>query len=66
MENNISLKPCPFCGGKANTYTIQGYMKDECYVACSMCEVKGPRHKEEKYAFKLWNDRATVSEQKGG
>ena len=27
-----------------------------------MCEVKGPRHQQEKYAFELWNDRAPVRE----
>ena len=62
-ELSISLKPCPFCGGKAelseNLDAILGWVK----VVCTNCHVstetftRGCIEEREKEVIDLWNRR---------
>lgn len=62
------LKPCPFCGGKADfVYFNNGsryrsnviYKNDKCTVKCLKCEVELPRaYKGTNRAAEAWNRRA--------
>lgn len=48
----IKLKPCPFCGGKAKivkTYTI--------WVKCINCHASANCHSTKKEAAAAWNRR---------
>ena len=50
------LKPCPFCGGKAE---ILNYSEDEWLVHCVICDGMVERwRKTEKEAIEQWNRRA--------
>lgn len=63
----IELKPCPFCGGKAEkkgqSYTGENYV----FILCSRCGASGPimttkqpRIKDEDNpAIEAWNRRVT-------
>ena len=59
------LKPCPFCGGKAEIYNEGGFGLPKCYVQCEKCKArtyvyvntKG-NFKYMKCAIKAWNRRA--------
>jgi Lar family restriction alleviation protein len=65
MENN-ELKPCPFCGGEAYTYTAinieKGIRRRYWLVHCKKCGLNYPTgsHKcfEELKAIECWNRRA--------
>ena len=62
------LKPCPFCGGKADyVYLERGskyrsnivYKNNKCTVRCMVCEVELPRiYKGTERAATAWNRRA--------
>jgi len=51
----IELKPCPFCGGKAEVHEFNG----KCFMAyCSKCACEqGRNYTTEKAAIKAWNKR---------
>ena len=58
------LKPCPFCGGEAHTYTFTnteaGIIRKCWLVHCSGCGLNHPTSKKcgtEKEAVKWWNKR---------
>jgi Lar family restriction alleviation protein len=63
----VELKPCPFCGGKAEFYLVQtGDGKDWHYLECAQCEAMGPRAKYSDHGIAIknalavaWNTRAT-------
>lgn len=71
MDNQNELKPCPFCGGKAEHKTYRKYRKgyvavvgcarQQCPATISQATFIGTP----EYAFKLaaatWNDRTTIA-----
>ncbi len=64
MED-IELKPCPFCGGKARIRMFRTFiervhgMDDKFYVTCTGCYIDGPGyHLTESDAADAWNRRA--------
>ena len=50
------LKPCPFCGSKAEIYKYSGKDYHTVWVGCSKCQVGTPRVRVEK-AIEIWNRR---------
>jgi Lar family restriction alleviation protein len=57
----MKLKPCPFCGGVADTYDIyptkEIYEKELYGVVCTKCGASTENVKTEKHAVRLWNGR---------
>jgi Lar family restriction alleviation protein len=54
------LKPCPFCGGKAD---FDGDEEDEIvWVFCEDCRAEINAHSTKKEAIKAWNRRARWTE----
>lgn len=51
------LKPCPFCGGEAETLTSYFSVVPVCYVHCCECKAEGPVFGTEKKAVEAWNTR---------
>lgn len=54
--SDITLKTCPYCGGRAETHCENGAF----YVACIDCFMRGPeilevRAEAEKDAIAVWN-----------
>lgn len=48
------LKPCPFCGGEAETIHCCGWK-----VYCPSCGIKTPdSYSQERYVIEFWNKRA--------
>ena len=63
------LKPCPFCGGKASTYTCKtdkkGVRSIKWLVHCEKCGVNYPAIKDCHYeyeAIEAWNRRVNDDE----
>jgi hypothetical protein len=65
----MELKPCPFCGGKAERKRIKPYRKIRglqtwlAYVGCISCSATTQQashdpHKAWEYAERHWNRRA--------
>lgn len=60
MANDVELKPCPFCGGKANIYTH----KDFVFIRCQVCDCGTPsisasiEYCATERAVRLWDRRA--------
>mgnify|MGYP001329993143 CR=1 FL=1 len=57
MNDEIELKPCPFCGGTKLD------VSDEDYVYCNTCDARGPSsyaENEEQSNYELWNERANA------
>ena len=52
------LKPCPFCGGKANLewYVLPKY---ECVIVCRVCSLKLGRYlgRNKEETIEAWNRR---------
>lgn len=66
MSKRTELKPCPFCGAKADGTEDSDiaildrsdrYTK-RMHVWCIKCDVRGPQGKSVPEARKLWNTRA--------
>ena len=52
------LKPCPFCGGKAEVDRTWWWEEWEYYVYCSQCHVKTAKyHFDAEEAIEAWNMR---------
>lgn len=47
------LKPCPFCGGKAITYSLSPY------VGCGNCHADLCGYETEEQAITAWNTRSS-------
>lgn len=75
MNNNIEIKPCPFCGGfsklvpKSKTY-VGGELTYNCYVECKECHCRSGRFLLSEYethaiarqkAIESWNKRVGES-----
>ena len=60
--NEVELKSCPFCGGKAELLTYDwGYSVREYWVYCGCgCELKKKHSKEE--AIEDWNTRKPMEQ----
>ncbi len=59
------LKPCPFCGGKAHTYTYnlhdKGMVRKMWLCKCASCWLNYPVREcceQESEAIEAWNRRA--------
>lgn len=52
--NNENLKPCPFCGGKAEVV----YIKDNQYVRCLRCGAVGANTFKTEDVIAAWNRRS--------
>lgn len=50
------LKPCPFCGGKAELW--KGRLNDGYAIRCSMCKSRTKIYDNQEYASIAWNRRA--------
>lgn len=57
------LKPCPFCGGKAEAFESVAYGRTERYIQCINCEIRTQAvpFRQKGVATRAWNRR--VSEQ---
>lgn len=57
--SEIKLKPCPFCGGKAEIFRWQAHINDEYHsdLVCTNCGAGFHNVSSEKAAFKAWNKR---------
>ena len=58
MEHK-ELKPCPFCGGKAEVvpYSVYGKVKSY-FVQCLKCGCQSRDYTSKQNAEKSWNRRA--------
>ena len=65
--DEIKLKPCPFCAGKANLMSVQEPWVGarRCYVTCAVCGVEMPRiARSKEEAALVWNRRADNEQRK--
>jgi Lar family restriction alleviation protein len=53
---NKELKPCPFCGGKAEA----GYLYFRPYIVCRKCHAKIPCYNTYPQAIEAWNTRKPI------
>jgi len=51
------LLPCPFCGGKAESYVHVGKKRKSFYIECIHCESSIFPHISKKRAIEVWNRR---------
>ena len=59
---NIELKPCPFCGGKAELKTVNQCFAEAYYVRCKDKTCRGRAAKAVRSihaAVKSWNRRSS-------
>lgn len=56
-----ALKPCPFCGGKAE-FERTGTPRHSCIVRCTNCGCHHESSGENEHSGSAWNDRAIVTE----
>lgn len=54
MKNNTELKPCPFCGGKADIH--QAYDSSYC-VQCNVCGATTLYNSKKFVVIRKWNRR---------
>lgn len=52
---NKELKPCPFCGGKAN---VEQFTTKLFAVVCEKCEAETDSYFHKQEAINAWNTRA--------
>ena len=52
----MELKPCPFCGGRAELTAIPSV---SIHYRCKRCTASGPYHTAHKDHVEQWNTRAT-------
>lgn len=63
-ETELELKPCPFCGGKAEIFRWQAHINDEYHsdLVFTNCAAGFHDVSSEEAAFKAWNRRADDEE----
>ena len=57
IDDDIELKPCPFCGSTAGIYVSY---EGEYVVRCDYCRIGTVLTKNEQDAIELWNHRTEV------
>ena len=65
LKRDISLKPCPFCGGKpylesSSRGFINGQSERIAYVRCSVCNARSPRIPLSKYGKTSYSKEANL------
>lgn len=56
MSERDELKPCPFCGGKAD-FERMGTSRQSCIVECESCGVRHESSDEYGRSGQSWNER---------
>lgn len=56
MSERDELKPCPFCGGKAD-FERMGTSRQSCIVECGRCGVRHESSDEYGRSGQSWNER---------
>ena len=60
VKVDTDIKPCPFCGGKAEFVLIQG---DDIIIRCSSCHASTEKcFWRYKHAVRAWNKRRIVND----
>lgn len=62
IEDEIELKPCPFCGGDAEMQQGKHQGLRTFYVSCFGCGARTDLEYAEEFAADLWNERASYIE----
>lgn len=57
-DDDIELKPCPFCGSTAGLYVSY---EGRYAVRCNYCRIGTDLTKNEQDAIELWNHRTEVT-----
>lgn len=58
IDDDIELKPCPFCGSTAGLYVSY---EGRYAVRCNYCRIGTTLMKNEQDAIELWNHREEVT-----
>ncbi len=61
-----SLKPCPFCGGKATAFQASGEADYAAMVGCGECDVGTTCFETREEAIEAWNRRPAPSHDQEG
>lgn len=56
-DENIELKTCPFCGGKAEVKIIAYHYKEWHKVMCIICGAGTRLYSDEDQCIYSWNER---------
>lgn len=59
IDDDVKLKPCPFCGSTAGLYVSYEGMYA---VRCDYCRIGTVLTKNEQDAIELWNHRTEVTD----
>lgn len=59
IEDEIELKPCPFCGGDAEMQQGKHQGLRIFYVSCFGCGARTDLEYAEEFAADLWNERVS-------
>lgn len=57
MSKLPQLKPCPFCGGKAQLKPMGGKGSTHAWIECSKCEAEINWYTTLEAAIEAWNQR---------
>lgn len=59
MKYSERLKPCPFCGGNADLYSITiGFNEERVfYIQCDKCLSRSGKWGKKENAIDMWNRR---------
>lgn len=63
----MKLKPCPFCGGKAKIYELNGGYFAGCYeclanIGLRYGDKQGGIYRTPEGAAEFWNERAVITD----
>lgn len=57
---SVKLKPCPFCGGRAEPREEKDTHHKWFYVRCTECGSRTNRYYWLNFAIKVWNTRTPI------